>query len=77
MGNPGSLEDEGQRGGQVMTEKKDLEIRIYGLDELAEALGITRRTLYNYLKNGRLKGVKIGGEWRITEENLVRFLNRV
>ncbi len=60
-----------------MTEKKDLEIRIYGLDELAEALGITRRTLYNYLKNGRLKGVKIGGEWRITEENLVRFLNGV
>lgn len=58
-------------------EEKKLEIRIYGLDELAEALGITRRTLYNYLKNGRLKGVKIGGEWRITEENLVRFLNGV
>jgi len=58
-------------------EDQKLEIRIYGLDELAEALGITRRTLYNYLKNGRLKGVKIGGEWRITEENLVRFLNGV
>lgn len=52
-----------------------IEIRLYGLQEIAEALNVTRRTLYNYLKQGKLKAVKIGGEWRVTEENLMSFLN--
>lgn len=54
-----------------------LEIRLYEIQEIAEALHVTRRTLYNYLKQGRLKAVKIGGIWRVTEENLVDFLNGV
>ena len=28
-----------------------------------------------YIKNGRLKAVKIGRAWRVTEENLQKFLN--
>lgn len=52
-----------------------IEIRLYGLQEIADALNVTRRTLYNYLKQGKLKAVKIGGEWRVTEDNLMSFLN--
>ena len=49
--------------------------KIYNLHELEEMLQVTQRTLYNYIKAGRLKAVKIGGTWRVTEENLNAFLN--
>ena len=50
-------------------------IRLYTLSELEVILQVTHRTLLTYIKNGKLKGVKIGGKWRITEENLRKFLN--
>lgn len=54
---------------------KTMAIKIYNLHELEEMLQVTQRTLYNYIKAGRLKAVKIGGTWRVTEENLNAFLN--
>jgi len=51
-------------------------IRVYTLDEVAEVLKITRRTLYTYVKEGKLKAVKIGREWRVSETALQDFLNK-
>ena len=51
-------------------------IRVYTLDEVAEVLKITRRTLYTYVKEGKLKAVKIGHEWRVSETALQDFLNK-
>jgi len=59
----------------MQDKEQAIEIRLYGLQEIAEALNVTRRTLYNYLKQGKLKAVKIGKEWRVSEDNLHRFLN--
>ncbi len=50
-------------------------IRLYTLTELEPLLGVTHRTLLQYVKDKRLKAVKVGGKWKITEENLQRFLN--
>lgn len=50
-------------------------IRLYTLTELEPILGVTHRTLQNYIKDGRLKGVKIGGKWKVSEETLRRFIN--
>lgn len=50
-------------------------LNLYTLTELETVLGVTHRTLQNYIKSGRLKGVKVGGKWRVTEENLRKFLN--
>ena len=50
-------------------------IRLYTLTELEPILGVTHRTLQTYIKDGRLKGVKIGGKWKITEETLKKFIN--
>ncbi len=47
---------------------------IYTLDELAELLKVTKRTLYNYVRSGKLEAVKVGREWRVTEEQLKDFL---
>lgn len=51
-------------------------IRVYTLDEVAEVLKITRRTLYTYIKEGKLKAVKIGREWRVSEAALQDFINK-
>lgn len=51
-------------------------IRVYTLDEVAEALKITRRTLYTYVKEGKLKAVKIGREWRVSDAALQDFINK-
>lgn len=52
------------------------EIKVYTLEEIAELLHITRRTLYTYVKEGKLKAVKVGKYWRVTEKNLEEFLER-
>ena len=55
---------------------KSLElIRLYTLTELEPILQVTHRTLQEYIKQGRLKGVKIGGKWKVSEENLKKFIN--
>lgn len=51
-------------------------IKVYTLDEVAQVLQITRRTLYTYVKQGKLKAVKIGREWRVSEDALKDFLAR-
>lgn len=48
---------------------------LYTLKELAQLLEVTERTLHTYIKTGKLKGVKIGGKWKVTEENLQKFIN--
>ena len=50
-------------------------IRLYTLTGLEPILGVTHRTLQTYIKEGRLRGVKVGGKWKVSEENLMRFLN--
>lgn len=51
------------------------EITLYTLTELERVLGVTHRTLQSYVKDGRLKAVKIGGKWKVSEDNLKKFIN--
>ena len=48
--------------------------KLYGIQETAELLGVTKRTVYGYVDEGIIKAVKIGREWRITEEDLKAFI---
>ena len=50
------------------------EIKTYTLEEVVEILKVTRRTIYNYIKNGDLKAVKMGKYWRVSETNLQDFI---
>ena len=51
------------------------EIKVYTLDEVANILKVTKRTLYTYLKTGKLKAFKMGKYWRVTEQALQDFLS--
>lgn len=56
-------------------EKKLDTYTVYSLTELEPVLGVTHRTLLSYVKTGKLKAVKIGGKWKVSEENLRNFIN--
>ena len=51
------------------------DLKVYSLTEIEPILGVTHRTLVTYIKDGKLKGVKIGGKWKISAENLKKFIN--
>ena len=47
---------------------------VYTLHEVEELLMVTQRSLYNFIKDGRLKAFKAGREWRVTREALEEFM---
>jgi excisionase family DNA binding protein len=49
------------------------DLKMYTLDEVAETLKVGQRSLYNYIKAGQLKAVKIGKQWRVSHEALKDF----
>ena len=51
------------------------DIKVYTLDEVADILKVTKRTLYSYVKEGKLTAVKMGKYWRVSEENLQAFIS--
>lgn len=50
------------------------ELKVYTIDEVVEILHVTRRSVYSYIKSGKLKAVKIGKYWRVTAKALEAFL---
>ena len=53
---------------------KKLSHILYTTNEVAEMLKVNKRTVFRYIKSGKLKATKIG-QWRIKKENLDRFIN--
>lgn len=51
------------------------DFKLYTKKEVAEMLGVTERTVWNYIKAGRLQAVMIGGKWKVSDENLKKFVN--
>ena len=43
--------------------------------EVAEQLGVHFRTIIRWIKEGKLKGVKVGKQWKISKEELERVKN--
>lgn len=61
-----------QEGGSMA--KTILGQTMYSMQEVAELLGVTTRTITTYLQQGRIAAQKIGGRWHFTEDNLKDFL---
>jgi len=49
-------------------------IKFYTIPETAQALRVTPQTVRAYIKQGKLKGQRIGRPILITESNLKEFL---
>ena len=52
-------------------------IKFYTIPETAETLNVTPQTVRAYIKQGRLKGQRIGRPILITENNIKSFLKAI
>jgi putative molybdopterin biosynthesis protein len=43
---------------------------ILDLKEVAEYLGLNKRTVYNLVRKGEIPGTKIGRQWRVKKDSL-------
>jgi len=53
----------------------DLMDTLYTPQEVADSLKVDVRTVYRWIREGRLRAVKIGHFWRITSAELERLLS--
>jgi excisionase family DNA binding protein len=52
-----------------------IEDRLFSPEEVAERLGMSRYTIGEWLRSGRLKGRRIGRFWRVKESDLQAFID--
>lgn len=55
--------------------KKIGSLTLYSIDDLHELLGISKMTLRAYLREGRLKGRKLGVQWYVSEDALKEYFD--
>ncbi len=67
------LRNESERR-EDLTHGLDLSRRAYSMREAAQAVGVCERSIWQAIKDGRLKAAKIGRSVRIRSEELDRFL---
>ena len=44
--------------------------RLIDVDELAEYLKLKKQTIYNWLNQGKISGIKVGGVWRFSRRDV-------
>src|SRR5437016_63386 len=49
---------------------------LYSVEQVAALLGLHVRTVRNHVRDGRLKAVRIGKQYRIAREDLAAFTGR-
>lgn len=49
--------------------------QLFTVEDIANMTSMSDRTIRNYLRNGLLKGRKIGGQWRFTMQDIKTFLD--
>lgn len=55
--------------------KKIGSLTLFSVDDLHEQLGISKMTIRAYLRDGRLKGRKLGVQWYVTEDAIRDYFN--
>jgi excisionase family DNA binding protein len=47
---------------------------VYTVRDVAQRLHLTTETVRDYLQEGKLKGFKVGKQWRVREQDLEAFI---
>ncbi|MFH5881205.1 helix-turn-helix domain-containing protein [Liberiplasma polymorphum] len=53
------------------------DITHYTVNEVATNLRVTQRTIYTYIKIGKLRGIKIANKWRFSKKHIDDFLKQL
>jgi excisionase family DNA binding protein len=48
--------------------------RLIDIDELAQYLKLKKQTIYNWLSDGKISGIKVGGVWRFDRKEIEAWL---
>jgi len=57
----------------LITGRKSM-TRLIDIDELANYLKLQKQTIYNWLHQGRISGIKVGGVWRFDRREIDNWL---
>lgn len=49
--------------------------RLFDIDDLAHYLKLQKQTIYNWLHQGKISGIKVGGVWRFDRKEIDNWLN--
>lgn len=52
------------------------ELKLYTLKEVEGILKVSQRTLYNHIKSGKLKAIKIGKYWRVKHTDIAHLIDK-
>ncbi|CCO08853.1 helix-turn-helix domain-containing protein [Desulforamulus hydrothermalis] len=56
---------------------KEIEAAVlYSVEDVSKILKVSNKAVYKWLKNGVLTGYKFGGIYKVTEEDLRRFIKK-
>ena len=48
--------------------------RLLNIEELADYLRLQKQTIYNWLNQGKIAGIKVGGVWRFDRRDIDAWL---
>ena len=48
--------------------------RLLNVEELAQYLNLQKQTIYNWLSQRKISGIKIGGVWRFDKREIDKWL---
>lgn len=51
------------------------DLALYSLDEVAKLIGMTHRTVWQYVKDKKIAAVMVGNKWMIAEKDLRAFID--
>lgn len=49
----------------------------YGINDVANKLNCTKRTIYNLIERGELRAVKVGSRWKFSQKEIEDYLQRI
>jgi len=52
------------------------DVKLYTPEEVADLLGFKTRTIKEWLRSGKLPGIKVGVTWRVRQKDLAEFLEK-
>jgi len=60
----------------MILRKEGVAMKLYTAKEIAEILQINVFTVLRYIREGKLEHIKVGSQYRITEEQLNKFISK-
>ncbi|MFH1226995.1 MAG: helix-turn-helix domain-containing protein [Planctomycetota bacterium] len=60
----------------MITANDTVKKRFSSIDDVADFMGLHRRTIYTLASEGRIPGVKIGGKWLFNLRTIKKWVNK-